>query len=430
MNTELISFVFQSLSTIALNLIFFSFFNKMYYRKYKNSCIYIAAFISAAILMILINRFSIPIVNMIYTFVSFNVVCGILYKADFKKSFLYNSILILAMLVSDTATVLIWTIIENTGYNEVLDRYDLMCVSNILNIIIMFLLYRIYLAILLKHKSSFVRLNEVVAVAVITVFEIFVVYHLCKLPINGLVFIVIMLGFLALNVYITYIINQVSENAKLKYELEISQRQSEMQMSHYAELDNRYEMSRKIIHDFKKHLCTLGELKNRDNEKAYDYETMVENEIDSLFMCFKCSNKVLSIVMSQKIALAERNKIKVITDVEDIPLDFISDLDITALFANIWDNAVEACCKVNDSNRFIEFVMKKVNNFILINIRNSYDGNIKTDKEHILSTKNNHIGVGLSIIKSVTEKNGGLFVEEHTDSEFKIEITFPNQSLI
>ena len=140
-----------------------------------------------------------------------------------------------------------------------------------------------------------------------------------------------------------------------------------MQMSHYAELDNRYEMSRKIIHDFKKHLCTLGELKNRDNEKAYDYETMVENEIDSLFMCFKCSNKVLSIVMSQKIALAERNKIKVITDV---------------------------------------------------------------DKNHILSTKNNHIGVGLSIIKSVTEKNGGLFVEEHTDSEFKIEITFPNQSLI
>ena len=425
MNTEIISFVFQSLSTVALNLIFFSFFNKMYYRKYKNSCIYIVAFILVVILMILINRFNIPIVNMMYTFVSFNVVCGILYKANFKKSFLYNLILILAMLVSDTATVLIWTIIENTGYNEVLGRYDLMCVSNILNIIIMFLLYRIYLAILLKHRSSFVRLNEVVAVAVITVFEIFVVYHLCKLPINGLVFIIIMLGFLALNIYITYIINQVLENAKLKYELEISQRQSEMQMSHYTELDNRYEMSRKIIHDFKKHLNTLEELKKQDGEKAYDYGAMVENEIDSLFMGFKCSNKVLSVVMSQKTALAEKNKIKITTDVQDLSLDFISDLDITALFANIWDNAIEACCKVDEHNRFIEFVMKKVNGFILINVKNSYDGNIKTDKEHILTTKNNHIGVGLSIIKSVIKKYDGLFVEEHTDSEFKIEITLP-----
>lgn len=201
-----------------------------------------------------------------------------------------------------------------------------------------------------------------------------------------------------------------------------------MQMSHYVELDNRYEMSRKIIHDFKKHLDTLEELKNRDNEKAYDYEVMVEREIDSLFMCFKCSNKVLSIVMSQKIALAQKNKIKVTTDVEDISLDFISDFDITALFANIWDNAIEACCKVDEQSRFIEFVMKKVNGFILINIKNSYNGNIKTDKEHILSTKSNHAGVGLSIIKSVTEKNGGLFVEEHTDSEFKIEITLPSQS--
>lgn len=428
MNTELISAAFQSLSTAALNLFFFFFFDRIYYRKYKGKFIYIIAFILAVFLMILINRFNIPIVNMIYTFVSFNTICGILYKSNFKKSFLYNSILILAMLVSDTATVLIWAIVENTGYNEVLNRYELMCISNILNIIIMFLLFRVYLAILLKHKSSFVRLNEVVAVAVITVFEIFVVYHMCRLPIDGLVFIVIMIGFLALNIYITYIINQVSENAKLKYELEISQRQSEMQMSHYTELDNRYEMSRKIIHDFKKHLETLGELKSQDDEKAYDYEEMVEKEIDSLFMCFKCSNKVLSIVMSQKIAIAEKNKIKVTTDVQDISLDFISDFDITALFANIWDNAIEACCKVSDNNRFIEFVINKVNGFILINVINSYDGNIKTDKERILSTKNNHIGVGLSIIKSIIEKYDGLFVEEHTDSEFKIEITLFNQA--
>ena len=347
------------------------------------------------------------------------------FKARLKRMLLYNTILTLLLLLSDIATVLIWTIIENTGYNEVLKSYELMCISNLLNIIIMFLLYRVYLAVVLKHKSSFVRLNEVIAVAVITAFEIFVLYHLCKLPIDGLVFIAIMTGFLVLNIYITYIINQVSENAQLKYELEISQRQSEMQMAHYTELDNRYEMSRKIIHDFKKHLNALRELKNQDGERAYDYEAMVENEIESLFMRFKCSNKVFSIVMSQKIALAEKNKIKVITDVEDIHLDFISDLDITALFANIWDNAVEACCKVNESNRFIEFVMKKVNGFILINVRNSYDGNIKTDKEHILTTKINHIGVGLSIIKSITEKYDGLFVEEHTESEFKIEITLP-----
>ena len=287
MNTELISFAFQSLSTVALNLIFFFFFDKMYHRKYNNNIIYITAFVLSLGLMIIVNQFNIPVLNIFYGILSLNAICFVLYSAMPKRMFLYNIFLILLLLSSDIVTVLIWTVIENTGYNEVLKNYELMCISNLLNIIIMFLLYRVYLAVVLKHKSSFVRLNEVIAVAVITAFEIFVLYHLCKLPIDGLVFIAIMTGFLVLNIYITYIINQVSENAQLKYELEISQRQSEMQMAHYTELDNRYEMSRKIIHDFKKHLNTLGELKSQDGEKAYDYEAMVENEIDSLFMCFK-----------------------------------------------------------------------------------------------------------------------------------------------
>lgn len=427
MNAELISFAFQSLSTAALNLIFFLFFDKMYQRKYENKVVYVIALVLSFGLMIVVNRLNIPMLNIFYGLLSLNVFCCVLYKTRLKRMLLYNTVLILLLLLSDIVTVLIWTVIENTGYNEVLKSYELMCISNILNIIIMFLLYRVYLAVVLKHKSSFVRINEVVAVTVITVFEIFVLYHLCKLPINGLVFIIIMTGFLVLNIYITYIINQVSENAKLKYELEISRRQSEMQMSHYAELDNRYEMSRKIIHDFKKHLDTLEELKSQNDEKSYDYGVMVEKEIESLFICFKCSNKVLSIVMSQKIALAEANNIKVTTDAEDIPLNFISDLDITALFANIWDNAIEACCKIDEKNRVIEFVMKKVNEFILITVKNSFDGNIRTDNEHFISTKNNHVGVGLSIIKSVSEKYNGLLVEEHTDSEFKIEITLPHQ---
>lgn len=428
MNTELLSFTFQSLSTAALNLIVFLFFDKMYQRKHNNKIVYIIALVLSFGLMIAVNRFNIPILNFFYGLLSLNVFCCVLYKAKLKRMLLYNTILILLFLLSDIVTVLIWTIIENAGYNEVLKSYELMCISNILNIIIMFLLYKVYLAVVLKYKSSFVRINEVAAVTAITCFEIFVLYHLCKLPINGLVFIIIMTGFLALNIYITYIINQVSENAKLKYELEISRRQSEMQMSHYTELDSRYEMSRKIIHDFKKHLDTLEELKIQKDKKAYDYGVMVEKEIESLFIRFKCSNKVLSIVMSQKIASAEANNIKVTTDAQDILLNFISDLDITALFANIWDNAIEACSKIDEENRFIEFVMKKVNGFILITVKNSFDGNIKTDNEHFISTKNNHVGVGLSIIKSVSEKYNGLFVEEHTASEFKIEITLPNQA--
>ena len=50
--------------------------------------------------------------------------------------------------------------------------------------------------------------------------------------------------------------------------------------------------------------------------------------------------------MSQKIISAETENIKVHTEIEDLLLDFIVDIDITAIFANLWDNAIEACKKV------------------------------------------------------------------------------------
>lgn len=428
MNTEFISFAFKLLTTAAMNLIFFLFFDKIYHRKYRYKTVYIAVFIFSVTAMTVVNHLNISLLNFIYAFVIINIICSILYKTTLRKLLFCNSFLILLLLFSDIATVLIWTLIENTGYNEVLENYELMCISNLLNIIIMFLLYRICLAVLLKNKSEFVRVNEVVSIAIITNFEIFVLYHLCKLPIEGLVFIIIMTSFLILNIYITYIINQVSENAKLKYELEISQRQSEMQMEHYNELDNKYEMSRKIIHDFKKHLNTIEALKNQSNEKAYDYAVEMEKEIDSLYMRFLCSNKVLSIIMSQKISAAEKNNILVTTDIQDIPFDFISALDITALFANIWDNAIEACCKLDKSKRYIELIIKKINGFIFISAKNSFDGNIVTNKENILSSKEKHIGMGLSIIRSVAEKYNGILVNEHTNSEFKIIVTLPDQT--
>lgn len=425
MDEKLVAFFCHALLTLVINLIYFMFFNKMYQPKFKNRIIYVGAFILSTVIMIYVNLLNVPILNMIYAILSFNIICSIFYCTKFKVYFLHNLFLMLATLISDIVTVLIWTIARDTNYNEVLNNYQLMSISNLLNIIVMFFLYRICLAVFLNNRSTFVRVNEIIAVAIITAFEIFVVYHLSKLPIEGYIFIIIMLGFLVLNIYITYIINQVSQNAKLKYELEITQRQSEMQMKHYNELDNKYEMSRKIIHDFKKHLNTIEDLKSQNSEKAYDYAAEMEREMDSLYMCFKCSNKVLSIIMSQKISAAEKNKILVTTDIQDIPFDFINAPDITALFANIWDNAIEACCKLVEPKRYIEFVMKKVNGFIFISAKNSFDGNIVTNKEYILSTKENHIGMGLSIIRSVTEKYNGLMVDEHTNSEFKIEITLP-----
>lgn len=129
--------------------------------------------------------------------------------------------------------------------------------------------------------------------------------------------------------------------------------------------------------------------------------------------------------MSQKIVAAESNKIKVTTRVENISLDFMDDFDVTAIFANLWDNAIEACDKIEESNRFIEFNMKKINDFIVLNVENSFNGKVIKKSENLLSTKADHNGVGLTIIKSTVEKYNGIFSTKYNDDVFRTEITIP-----
>lgn len=159
--------------------------------------------------------------------------------------------------------------------------------------------------------------------------------------IDGVYILCILVGFLAFNLFVTYIIRKISELYRDKYELSMSKKQIELQMIHYREMNQKYQESLKIAHDVKKHLSILKELKSQDESKAEKYTGLIEEKVDELFCRFHCTNEILSIVMSQKIVA-----IKVTTRVENISLDFMDDFDVTAIFANLWDNAIEACDKI------------------------------------------------------------------------------------
>lgn len=426
MDLSTLAFISQSVCTCALNLIMFLFFRKMYGTKYTNVIIYIASFIVACVIMVAVNFLNISVLNILYGFISFNVICVLLFNTSLKQSILYNSILIFFLLFSDIITVFIWTVIQGEALQNVLNDSILMMISNALNILVMILVYKIFFAFVGKKELKSIQLQETIFLFFINVFEIFIIYiftQKAKEANDGILIFAIIIGFVFLNIFATYIIDRVSAAYKLKYELSMMKRQSELQLANYTEMNKQYERSRKVIHDIKKHLNVLSELNHKDNQKTNTYSEMIEKEVDSLFSGFQCSNKILSIVFSQKISLAESLKINVETKVEDINFDFMSDLDITALFANIWDNAIEACKKAE--GKYIVFEISQVNGFILITEKNSFNGKIKRSNGRILSSKKNHTGVGLSIIKSTVEKYKGLFTSNIENKTFCIEITIP-----
>ena len=100
-------------------------------------------------------------------------------------------------------------------------------------------------------------------------------------------------------------------------------------------------------------------------------------------------------------------------------------MDLTAIFANLWDNAIEACQKIKVEDRFIRILIGRVNDFYVIYFENSFNGYVKKRFDNIISTKESHKGVGLSIIKASAEKYSGTFNVLNDDTVFKVEILLP-----
>ncbi len=431
MNADILSFVSQSISTAAANLFVFLFCRKIFGCKYNKKILYIAAYLIAVALMICVNQLKNPYLNMVYSLISVNSVCIIMFECEFKKVWLHNLMIWFVFVFCDAITVLIWSIVEDNTLQGILSDYQLMLGSNILNIIFMFVAFNVYMTVIQKFKVKAIQLKIAAFMIVMTFFEVFVIVTYASQITDrygGMRILVILTGYLLMNIFLAYILGQVSDAYQYKYELSLAERLREIHLANYREISQKYEESRTIIHDIKKHLMVAENMKNADEDASKRYLSDICGKMDSLFCGYQCSNKILSIVLSQKISFAKSVGIEVNTAADDIQMEFIDDLDITAIFANLWDNAIEACGRMNREDRkFICMEMRRINDFILINISNSYNGKIFQKGTEYLSAKTDHDGVGLKSVRLSVEKYDGVFVTKHSTDVFKVEITIPIQ---
>lgn len=194
----------------------------------------------------------------------------------------------------------------------------------------------------------------------------------------------------------------------------------------YEKMTIRYEDSRKVIHDINKHLRVIDAMEHSGGTIAREYRQVLSDKVDGILSNFHSSSNVLNIIMTEKIADAEQKNIKIRMNVEDVPFDNISDVDMTSIFANLWDNAIEACGRVAEDERIISVDIGKINNFIVISFENSFNGMFKKAKNgELVSAKKDHEGVGMSIIRSTVEKYKGFFNYSAKNNMFNAQVMIP-----
>ena len=149
-------------------------------------------------------------------------------------------------------------------------------------------------------------------------------------------------------IIILLFIRIIKEN-KLKSQNELMKNKLDMQYDHYLSIQESHMKVKKLYHDINNHICCIDNLKNNSKE-INEYVNNLKDEIKEFKSIYNTGNMILDIIINEKSELCTEKGIKFICDINFLKVNFIKPIDVSSIFANILDNAIEACDKIHDEN--------------------------------------------------------------------------------
>ena len=136
--------------------------------------------------------------------------------------------------------------------------------------------------------------------------------------------------------------------------------------------------------------------------------------LNSLGLKFYSGNRMLNIVLNDKLKGLSEEQAQ--CRLGGVDLGFLSDMDITTIFANLLDNALEAGGGTPEF--WIRIQGEQIQDFIIIKIWNSC---MDTGK------KKDHEGIGLENVRLALTKYQGEMEAGREGDVFSVTLVFPGQ---
>ena len=194
-------------------------------------------------------------------------------------------------------------------------------------------------------------------------------------------------------------------------------------VEYYKMLVEHDEKQRILIHDIKNHLATILNMNdNSSSNKISEYITQIINEPAMQTSLKLCDNELLNVLLNRYKKLCEDKHISFSTDIRSNSVNFLKNEEITSLFANLLDNAMEAAIQSEHPLIEIKAYSKEGTVFSLITVTNSCDKEPLTDRHGNLVTsksdKKSH-GIGTKSIKRIVDSYDGN-INYKFDKEFSV----------
>jgi sensor histidine kinase regulating citrate/malate metabolism len=199
-----------------------------------------------------------------------------------------------------------------------------------------------------------------------------------------------------------------------------------MQYNNYKMNEESIAMVNQKYHDLK-HQITLLRAEASSNEKL-EYLDQMEREIKAYEAQNKTGNKVLDTILTGKSLQCQNQGIGLTCVADGSLLNFMHPMDISTLFGNALDNAIESVKKIGDPDkRLIHLSVSKQKEFIRVRVENCYEGDIVFKNGLPATTKRDKQfhGFGIKSIQSTAHKYGGSVTISADKGWFELRVLIP-----
>lgn len=215
----------------------------------------------------------------------------------------------------------------------------------------------------------------------------------------------------------------------VRHELESVQSILHQQYVQYQQSQEVIDLINYKYHDLKHHIFALRAEENA--QKRNSYLDKMEEEIKNYEAQNKTGDQVLDTILTAKNLYCARNGISMNCVVDGRPFDFMDVSDISSIFGNALDNAIECEEKIAEKEkRLIEVTASVKKGFLLIRFENYCEEELEFSRNLPVTTKKEKKfhGYGLkSLIATVHKYHGEVDISQE-DNWFILKILIPNVS--
>lgn len=205
--------------------------------------------------------------------------------------------------------------------------------------------------------------------------------------------------------------------------------EEQLQHQKYCEMIEVMEQNQELIHDTKHHFLIVQEyLKNEEYENLQKYVKQISDEFQRTVPKVYTGIKILDFILEQKRVVAQKSGIRYEIDTMLLTGIPTTEQETCALFGNLLDNAIEACCLVKTEEKWIKIQIQQINQLLSIELLNTFEipcirkqGVFETIKEE----RSVH-GYGIKSMRRIVDKYQGLITYEEKEKIFTTKITFFN----